>query len=227
MATNTANLQDASTSITTGMESIVIVDNFQSIRGGRTLDTAAFATANPLVLSLMAGHVIINETATGNYKPMPITGTGGVETFGAITPGSAYTNGTYSDVALTGGTGTGARATIVVAGGVVTTVTKTANGSGYTVGNSLSATAASIGGTGTGFAVAVATVSAAPTSFGTLPAGHTYAGILINTISVAKPFAGILVRGTVNNLAMPYVATTILAALKAALILIDFRTDAQ
>jgi hypothetical protein len=148
MATNTANLQDTATSITTGLESVVIVDNFQSIRGGRTLDTSAFATANPTLSIIAAGHPIIKETATGNYKPMPIA---------------------------------------------------TANAAPYTSG----------------------------TAFGALPTGHTYEGILINTVLVSKPFAGILVRGTVNPNAMPYTATSILTALKAALTMIDFRTDAQ
>jgi len=79
--------------------------------------------------------------------------TGGVAIMGLITPGSGYTNGTYNGVALTGGTGTGATANITVAGGVVTVATIVAGGSGYTFGDSLSAAAASIGGTGTGFAV--------------------------------------------------------------------------
>ena len=54
-------------------------------------------------------------------------------------PGSAYTDGTYTLEPLTGGTGTGAQATIVVAGGLVTSVTVTVRGSGYTVGDVLSA----------------------------------------------------------------------------------------
>ncbi len=67
--------------------------------------------------------------------------------------GSAYTNGTYAGVSLTGGTGTGAVATITVAGGEVTLVTLTNGGTGYTSGDVLSASAASIGGTGSGFTV--------------------------------------------------------------------------
>jgi hypothetical protein len=83
---------------------------------------------------------------------------GGVNSFGAITGGSSYTNGTYLNVPLTGGAGTGAYADITIAGGAVTAVSIRAKGSGYVVANSLSAAAANIGGTGTGFAVAVATV---------------------------------------------------------------------
>jgi len=80
-------------------------------------------------------------------------------TLGTITGGSAYTNGTYTLVPLTGGSGTGAQATIVVAGNAVTTVTVTTVGNYYDAGDVLSATAASIGGTGSGFSVPVATTN--------------------------------------------------------------------
>jgi hypothetical protein len=53
-----------------------------------------------------------------------------------------------------------AKATIGVAGGVVTTVTITARGAGYIVGNVLSATAASLGGTGAGFSIPVTAIYA-------------------------------------------------------------------
>ena len=82
---------------------------------------------------------------------------GEILTRGAITGGSLYTNGTYTNVPLTGGTGTAAYATIVVSGGAVTNVTITSPGYYYTSGNSLSALAANIGGTGSGFAVAITT----------------------------------------------------------------------
>jgi hypothetical protein len=84
----------------------------------------------------------------------------GINTLGTITAGSAYTNGTYTAVNLTGGSGSGAVATIVVAGGVVTTVTITSRGRGYVVGNIMSANSTDIGGTGSGFVVPVATVYA-------------------------------------------------------------------
>ena len=80
-------------------------------------------------------------------------------TLGTITPGSAYTNGTYTNVPLTGGTGTGAEATIVVAGNIVITVTLTDGGNYYTVGDVLSADPADIGGTGSGFSIPVATTN--------------------------------------------------------------------
>ena len=53
---------------------------------------------------------------------------------------SGYTNGTYLNVPLTGGSGTGAQADIVVSGGSVTSVVIRVGGCLYNVGDSLSAT---------------------------------------------------------------------------------------
>jgi len=81
-----------------------------------------------------------------------------VATLGAVTGGSSYTNGTYLNVSLTGGSGSSAVADIVVSGNAVTSVTLTQGGSGYVVGNTLSAAASTVGSTGTGFSVPVATI---------------------------------------------------------------------
>jgi hypothetical protein len=90
-------------------------------------------------------------TALGSYRsagffsqvfPFPvnagtaINASGGANLF-TLTAGSGYTDGTYTNVVMTGGTGTGAQATITVAGGIVTAVVITANGTGYTVGDQL------------------------------------------------------------------------------------------
>lgn len=69
--------------------------------------------------------------------------------------GSGYVNGTYENVALTGGSGTGAIATIVISGNAVTTVTLVDGGSLYVVGDVLSAPTSSIGNTGSGFSVTI------------------------------------------------------------------------
>jgi hypothetical protein len=57
------------------------------------------------------------------------TGTGGsIATIGSVYTGSGYTDGTFTNVALTGG----AKCTITVAGGQVNSVAITDGGSGYT-----------------------------------------------------------------------------------------------
>lgn len=83
---------------------------------------------------------------------------GALNVLGAITGGSGYANGSYSNVPLTGGTGTGATANIVVSGGVITSVIIVNSGTGYAAGTPLNASVANLGGTGTGFAVAVTSV---------------------------------------------------------------------
>ena len=130
----TANLMNEPQEILTGNDNVVIVDVFQSVRGGRTLDVTGYPHD-----VINAGHVIIKETATGEYKPMPLN-----------VDGDAYA---------------------------------------------------------------------------ALPEGHTYAGVLIASVLTKRPFAGILVRGTVNPAAAPFAMTAILAAVKSALPLIDFRED--
>ena len=64
---------------------------------------------------------------------------GAVNLFTLASGGTLYTDGVYTFQNLTGGTGTGAQATITVAGGIVTTVVITARGNGYVVGDVLSA----------------------------------------------------------------------------------------
>lgn len=93
---------------------------------------------------------VINTSATTGQIGAPL---------GAITPGTLYTNGTYPNVPLTGGTGSGAVATITVSGGGVTAVVITNRGQAYTATDSLSAAAANIGGTGSGFAVVVGNIT--------------------------------------------------------------------
>lgn len=215
----TVNLNNADELYITGNDSIVIVDNFQSIRGGRSLDVSGVTES-----VIKAGHVIIKETAAENYKPMPATeaSVGNIATIGTIVPGTGLTNGTYQNVPLKGGTGSGALATIVVAGTVVTTVTITKPGKDYSVADVLSADNSYMGGTGSGFSVPVATVTTTAASYGSLPAGYEYVGILICTIPTAKPFAGIMVRGTIDPVAAPYPMTSIKSAFKTAVPLIYF-----
>jgi len=95
-----------------------------------------------------------NDDGVGS-GPTGFTITGGVVSVTITAGGTFYTNGTYTSVALTGGTGSGALATIVVSGSAVASVTITTAGSGYLTNDILSASSASIGGTGSGLSITV------------------------------------------------------------------------
>ena len=85
---------------------------------------------------------------------------GTILTLGTFVAGSGYTDQTYTGESLTGGNGSGAEATIIVASGGVTTVTLTDGGAGYLETDQLTATLA---GGGSGFTVEVGDVLSIPT----------------------------------------------------------------
>jgi hypothetical protein len=129
----TANLMNAKQSVADGIDNVVIVNYFDGIRGGRTLDVTGFAPE-----AIHAGHVII-KLKSGEYAPMPLNGS--------------------------------------------------AN------------------------------------AYATLPEGASYAGFLVASIPTKKPFAAIMVRGTINPKAAPFSMDAIMAALKEALPLVDYQED--
>jgi hypothetical protein len=100
-------------------------------------------------------------------RPGYVTAPGPIQAFGAVVGGTLYTDGVYAAVSLSGGSGSGAKATITVLGGSVSSVVLTSKGIGYAVGDMLSALASSIGGTGSGFSVRVNTTA------GPLASGET------------------------------------------------------
>jgi hypothetical protein len=130
---------------------IVFTDTFNTVSGSVFLYSDTYNT------QVAIGQVITGTNIPANTTVVAIT-TSNIKTLGAITGGSGYVDATYTNVTLTGGSGLGAKATIVVSGGAVTTVTVTARGAGYLVGNALSATAASLGGTGAGFSIPVSAI---------------------------------------------------------------------
>ena len=92
------------------------------------------------------------------YPPTIVQGE--ISTVGTIVGGSTYVPGTYYDVPLTGGSGTGATANITVnSSGNVTTVSIQNGGQLYTVGNALSASNAYLGNSGTSFTCTVSQVT--------------------------------------------------------------------
>jgi hypothetical protein len=218
------DLVDKGIQVNSSLDSIVIIQNDFSIPGGKALDVTGYGYD-----TLSAGHVIIKDSATPpNYKPMPATETSpaGVATVGAVTAGTGYANGTFENVPLSGGTGRGALGTVVVAGTVVTGVTITKGGEGYTVGDVLGVPGVFAGGTGSGASVPVATISDGAASYGALPAGHSYAGILVASILTKRPFAGVMLEGWVNENASPFPLTSIKSAFQTATSnLIKFRGD--
>lgn len=67
--------------IADGKDSIVHIDRGTTLPGGRSLDATGFA---PTVIP--AGHIIIVETATGIFKPMPVSG----NEYAALPAGHTY-----------------------------------------------------------------------------------------------------------------------------------------
>ena len=109
-----------------------------------------------------------NQTAYG--AGALTSATTAVATFGSITAGSGYTNGTYTAVSMSAVSGatfvTYPTVTVVVSGGVVTTVTLVTGGVGAssTAATVLTVAAALIGGTGSGFSIPIATFATAATN---------------------------------------------------------------
>jgi len=136
---------------------------------------ATLAAPANTVLPHIFGNALIDSMLTVNVGtwtgyPSPIftyqwnSSLASIATLGAVTPGSGYTEGFYSDVTLTGGSGTGAVGQVQVdLAGNVTTVTISAgngySGAGYLAGDVLSFAASQVGGTGSGASVLVATVT--------------------------------------------------------------------
>ena len=135
-------------------------------------------------------------TSGGLYGP--------ITTLGTITGGSGYVSATYTNVPFTGGNGFGAKATIIVSGGAVASISVSNPGSHFAVGDTLSATAASLGGSGSGFSVPVSAVSTTGTGMlgllgnlvaGTGGASGTYAGVSLTGGSGMNATANITVSG--------------------------------
>jgi len=153
----------------TSPSEIVFTDTFNTTNGSTFL---YLDTYNP---SIDLGLVISGSGILVDTYVSTIT-TSNIKTLGAITGGSGYVNGTYTNVTLTGGSGSGAKATVTITGGNVTAVTLTSRGAGYQVGDALSASNTELGGSGAGFSVPVTVLyaqavkmSAAATATATVP----------------------------------------------------------
>lgn len=140
--------------------------------------TGKFATASITVTVGAVTAFAISSRGVGytvgdtlSFAASSIGGnTSGIGSFGAITAGSNYTNGVWTNVPLTGGAGTGATAQITVAGNVVTAITITNKGNNYVVANAMSCLAQYIGN--------------GINTTGTINAGSGYTGDGIATLGV-------------------------------------------
>jgi hypothetical protein len=144
-----------------------------NVSGGVTTTTTvaasygAAATTVALNATVNAAETAINTVRRARTNPstLPtakVTGTatrketGCVATINTLVGGTGYTNGTYTNVALSGGSGYGATANITVAGGIVTVATLNRGGQWYLVGDVLSCL---LIGAGSTFSVTVATIT--------------------------------------------------------------------
>jgi|HubBroStandDraft_4_1064222.scaffolds.fasta_scaffold00046_11 hypothetical protein len=155
--------------------------------------------------TVVDGGVIWEAIGTSiiTWQAVPIMlsgGSGVIATLGTLVGGSAYTNGTYTNVPFTGGSGgLATAASVTVSGGAVTAVTLGNGGSNYVIGDVLSINNAYIGGSGTGFTIDVATLEAGsgepdfPTTIGN---------------SVGDPSSYTLSNGEVINTSMSWIAIT-------------------
>lgn len=84
---------------------------------------------------------------------------GSILTLTGLAGGASYVDGTYLNVPLRGGYGIQALATIIVAGGIVTTVTITNTGANFLVGDILTTPNSFLGNAGAGFSITVGTIS--------------------------------------------------------------------
>jgi len=110
--------------------------------------------------TLKSSAVEVYDMAYGNRAA-----SGEVATVGTITHGGDHDNGTYTSVALSGGSGSGAQATVIVSANNVTSVSITEGGTGlYQIGDVLTIDNGTIGGDDNA-TCRVATVTVTSTAF--------------------------------------------------------------
>lgn len=122
-----------------------------------TLDTGQMA------IPCVSARPAINTSAGFyNFRFTDPLCLGPIATTNGLVGGTLYNGSvthTFTAVPLTGGTGTGAQATVNCTSGVVTAVTITSAGTGYNACDQLSANNTDLGGSGSGFHVQVATLT--------------------------------------------------------------------
>ena len=120
-------------------------DGTRSLRAGLTGGNAVIGTSTATDLLLQRGNVTAATLTSGAIATLTLTA-----------GGAGYTSAAYSQQALTGGTGSGATADFVVAGGIITSCVLRSPGTGYAAADALSCATL---GAGAGLVVTVATIS--------------------------------------------------------------------
>ena len=126
------------------------------------------------------------------------------------TAGTGYTNGTYINVPLAGGSGTGAKATVVVSGGGISSITTTDVGNGaYVPGDVLTLANTNIGGVGSG--VVIGALSAGTPALAVASGGTTtYTNVALDCATAGRSgaLATVVVSGgTVSSVNITTVGT--------------------
>ena len=144
-----------------------------NVSGGTTTTTTVTASYGTTATAVAAAATVdaaetairtVRRTRTtpSTLPTAKVTGTvtrketGAIATFGTRVNGSGYTSATYTNVALSGGSGYGATADITVTSGAVSAATLVRPGQWYKVGDTLSC---ELIGPGTLFALPVATIT--------------------------------------------------------------------
>ncbi len=126
------------------------------------ITAAGFTTVqlnNPVTQNISSGTVIqFTRPASPLIIDTSYTIGNFVDSIVVANGGSGFTNGTYYDVSLSGGTGTGLKANITVAGNAVTTVAVTSGGVNYT-GDFSVTSAPSVIGSGSGLVLLAKTAT--------------------------------------------------------------------
>jgi hypothetical protein len=134
--------------------------------------------SNPNELSFIVGPTPNSAYSVElHYFYYPVSIVQSAIATGAITnTGSLYNNGTYSNIPLTGGSGSGATANITISGQAITSVTIKNTGNFYAVGDVLSFSNTYTGNAGSGFNYTVSTID---NSTGTSWLGDNYDPVLL------------------------------------------------